>query len=227
MEEVRFMISEASKRIDVKDHVLRYWEDELKLQIGRNEMGHRYYKEADIELLKTVKQLKIQGFQLKAIKMLLPNLEALDTLDSQSIVKLKDELNGKVNEMLGDEKETLKETDKEEGTSLISSEEKQEIKDEANDKMGQFKAIMNHIILSALKENNSILTDEIGANVTDGVVKEMSYLMRLQEEKEEERFKKFDSTLRDYQKSRMMSAATLDGKNRKKSKFFKKNKVYI
>jgi DNA-binding transcriptional MerR regulator len=227
MEEVRFMISEASKRIDVKDHVLRYWEDELKLQIGRNEMGHRYYKEADIELLKTVKQLKVQGFQLKAIKMLLPNLEALDTLDSQSIVKLKDELNGKVNEMLGDEKETLKETDKEERTSLISSEEKQEIKDDANDKMGQFKAIMNHIILSALKENNSILTDEIGANVTDGVVKEMSYLMRLQEEKEEERFKKFDSTLRDYQKSRMMSAATLDGKNRKKSKFFKKNKVYI
>lgn len=223
MEEVRYMISEASKRIDVEAHVLRYWEDELELHIARNEMGHRYYKEADIELLKTVKQLKEQGFQLKAVKMLLPNLGKLDSLDSQTMVRLKDELNGKVIDMWKEEKEQ----ENEDGTSLVSSEQKQEIKEISNDKMEQFKAIMNHIILEALKENNATLSEEIGMNVTDGVIKEMSYLMRLQEEKEEERYKKFDSTLRDYQKSRMMAAATLDGKGRKKSKFFKKNKVYI
>jgi hypothetical protein len=92
--------------------------------------------------------------------------------------------------------------------------------------MGQFKAIMNHIILSALKENNGVLTDEISSNVTDGVIREMNYLMRLQEEKEEERFRKFDTTLREYQKGKVMAAATYEKKG-KKSKFLKKNKIHI
>lgn len=223
MEEVRYMISEASKKVDVKDHVLRYWEDELKLPIARNEMGHRYYKESDIELLKVIKQMKEQGYQLKAVKMALSDFGKLDSSDSLTAEKLKEEINGRVNEMCGMEKNT----EQEDGTSLVMGEVKNEIKEQTNDKMGQFKAIMNHIILEALKENNTTLTDEISENVTDGVIKEMGYLMRLQEEKEEERYKKFDMTLRDYQKSRMMAASSLDGKGRKKSKFFKKNKVYI
>jgi DNA-binding transcriptional MerR regulator len=223
MDEVRYMISEASKKVDVEAHVLRYWEDELELPIARNEMGHRYYKEPDIELLKAIKQLKNQGFQLKAVKMLLPDLEKLDSQDSQSRVSLKDELNGKVIEMCGVEKRP----ENEDETSLVTDEVKHEIKEQPGDKMSQFRAIMNHIILDALKENNTVLSNDISVNVTDGVIKEMSYLMRLQEEKEEERYKKFDSTLRDYQKSRMMAAATFEGKGRKKSKFFKKNKVYI
>jgi MerR family transcriptional regulator, light-induced transcriptional regulator len=259
MEEVRYMISEASKRINVEAHVLRYWEDELELEIERNELGHRYYKEADIELLKMVKKLKAQGFQLKAVKMLLPNLGNLDSLDSQTMIRLKDELNGKVTEMwyeenlqetvqednhereINNQTENLKEDVQEntqeniqnsvqetnEGTSLVAKEDKSELTETSNDKMGQFKAIMNQIILSALKENNTTLSEEIGSNVTNGVIKEMSYLMRLQEEKEEERYKKFDSTLRDYQKSRMMAAAAFEGKGRKKSKFLKKNKLYI
>jgi MerR family transcriptional regulator, light-induced transcriptional regulator len=223
MEEVRYMISEASKRIDVEAHVLRYWEEELELPISRNEMGQRYYKETDIELLKKIKHLKEQGFQLKAVKMLLPNLNKPDSLDSQTMIGQNEEQDGKVIEMFQEEKIT----ETEEGTSMITGEEKHEVKEQSEDKMGQFKAIMNHIILSALKENNGTLSEEISMNVTDGVIKEMNYLMRLQEEKEEERYKKFDASLRDYQKSRMMAAATLDGKNKRKSKFFKKNKIYL
>lgn len=37
------MISDASSMVNVESHVLRYWEDELELNIPRNEMGHRYY----------------------------------------------------------------------------------------------------------------------------------------------------------------------------------------
>ena len=48
MGEVRFMISEAAKQVHVESHVLRYWEEELELVIGRTEMGHRYYTEDDI-----------------------------------------------------------------------------------------------------------------------------------------------------------------------------------
>ncbi len=247
MEEARYMISEASKRVEVEDHVLRYWEEQLELPIGRNEMGHRYYKESDIDLLKTIKHLKEQGFQLKAVKMLLPNLHKLEALDNQTMIRLKDELNGKVIELWGEEKNPtgdgtsmggtgMEETHQEhlksaatntEGTSLITNEKENEMKEQPGDKMSQFKAIMNQIIMSALKENNATLSDDISGYVTESVIKEMSFLMRLQEEKEEERFKKFDLTLRDYQKSRMMAAATLDGRKRNKSKFRKKSRLYI
>ena len=84
MDQVRYMISDASKMVEVESHVLRYWEEELELPIARNEMGHRYYTEDDIQLLKHIKKLKERGYQLKAIKMdisengeLIPQEEAL------------------------------------------------------------------------------------------------------------------------------------------------------
>ena len=54
MGEVRFMISEAAKQVDVESHVLRYWEEELGLTIGRTEMGHRYYTKDDIQLFRCI-----------------------------------------------------------------------------------------------------------------------------------------------------------------------------
>ena len=69
MDQVRYMISDASRMVEVESHVLRYWEEELELPIARNEMGHRYYTEDDIQLLKHIKKLKERGYQLKAIKM--------------------------------------------------------------------------------------------------------------------------------------------------------------
>jgi DNA-binding transcriptional MerR regulator len=69
MDQVRYMISDAAKLVEVESHVLRYLEEELELPIARNEMGHRYYTEDDIQLLKHIKKLKERGYQLKAIKM--------------------------------------------------------------------------------------------------------------------------------------------------------------
>jgi MerR family transcriptional regulator, light-induced transcriptional regulator len=218
VEEVRYMISEAAKRVDVEAHVLRNWQKELDLPISRNEMDQRYYKESDIGLLKRVKYLKEQGFQLKAIKMILENNNETEMFESES-ARLVEDKQGM--EQLHEE-HPLETNDE---TSLIT-EENHEIKEDAGSKMDQFKAIMSHIIVSALKENNEALAEEVGINVTDGVIREMNYLMRIQEEKQEERFKKFDSVLRDYQKGRQLIAATSEHK-KKKSKFFRKNKVYI
>ena len=61
MKEVRYMISDAAKKINVEPHVLRYWEEELEVGIPRNEMGHRYYTEEDIARFRRVKELKEQG----------------------------------------------------------------------------------------------------------------------------------------------------------------------
>jgi len=74
MGEVHYMISEAAKRVCVESHVLRYWEEELDLCIGRTEMGHRYYTEEDVQLFNCIKELKEQGMQLKDLKNLIPDM---------------------------------------------------------------------------------------------------------------------------------------------------------
>ena len=68
MSEVHYLISDASRQVDVESHVLRYWEEELELDIPRNDMGHRYYTEYHIRLFRQIKDLKEKGYQLKAIK---------------------------------------------------------------------------------------------------------------------------------------------------------------
>jgi DNA-binding transcriptional MerR regulator len=68
MEAEKCTITAAAKKVGVEAHVLRYWEEELGLQIARNDLGHRCYTEEDIRLLSQVKQLKDGGIGLKAIR---------------------------------------------------------------------------------------------------------------------------------------------------------------
>ena len=75
MGEVHYMISEAAKRVNMETHVLRHWEEELGLAIGRTEMGHRYYTEEDIRLFNCIKELKEQGMTLKELKDLIPEMQ--------------------------------------------------------------------------------------------------------------------------------------------------------
>ena len=63
MGDVHYMISEAAKHVGVESHVLRYWEEELDLPIGRTEMGHRHYTEEDIQLFSCIKELTPEGDQ--------------------------------------------------------------------------------------------------------------------------------------------------------------------
>ncbi len=68
MSETRYLISEMSKMLQLEPHVLRYWEEELGFDIARNEMGHRYYTEKDLQRFIRVKELKKDGMQLREIK---------------------------------------------------------------------------------------------------------------------------------------------------------------
>lgn len=96
MEEKRYIISDASKLIEVEAHVLRYWEEELDISIPRNEMGHRYYTDFYIDLFKKIKELKDSGFQLKAIKILVPELMNMYDRGNESVDILKEELFSKL-----------------------------------------------------------------------------------------------------------------------------------
>ena len=72
MSESGYLVSQASKLLEVQSHVLRYWEEELLLPIGRNELGHRYYTRYDIQVILCIKELKKKGFSLKEIKKVIP-----------------------------------------------------------------------------------------------------------------------------------------------------------
>ena len=85
MGEVRFMISEAAKQVNVESHVLRYWEEELDLTIGRTEMGHRYYTDKDLEIFQKIKELKKEGLQLKTIKEKLHEKDEIPQVEEHRI----------------------------------------------------------------------------------------------------------------------------------------------
>lgn len=197
MGEKRYIISDASREVDVEAHVLRYWELELDLDIPRNEMGHRYYTDKHIKLLKDIKSLKERGFQLKAIKMVLPELQSSE--------------DNRIPEKIFERKQELDIAPVEVPLS-VSENQVQSV-----NKLQQFEAIMTNILSKTLVENNSVL----GREVSEHVIKEMDYLMRLNDEKEDERYKKLDETIRSYQKSRMESAVSDKPKRqRKKAKIF-------
>lgn len=157
MGEKRYIISDASKMLNVESHVLRYWEEELEITIPRNEMGHRYYTENHINLLKNVRDLKKQGYGLRAIKMMINDPK--DPNDAKALPE----------------------------TTT------------PNSKMEQFQAIMDKIVSKALKEGTMDLSKELSDNVSESVLKGMNYLMRVQDEKEEERYKKLDEVMRSRQ----------------------------
>lgn len=174
MGDIRYMISDASKMLDVESHVLRYWEEELEINIPRNEMGHRYYSQFHVNLLRNIRDLKRQGYGLRAIKMMItdPKEERrVPQITVERVTQLSENVEGKVE---GIEK--------------------------SNNKLEQFQEIMTRIVGNALKETTEELKKDLSQDVSDSVLKGVNYIMRVQDEKEEERYKKLDEALRNKQK---------------------------
>ncbi len=86
--EKRYTVRQAVTMTGVKSHVMRYWEEELDLHIGRNELGHRYYTPYDIQLFLKINELKSRGLQLKAIRKLIWQMEGDTSGFSQPKVRI-------------------------------------------------------------------------------------------------------------------------------------------
>ena len=142
MQETIYSVSEAVGNLELQSHVLRYWEEEMKLPIKRNELGHRYYTRWDIQVLLSIKELKKKGYSLKEI--------------------------GKLAELF---------YQKQEKESRISPE---------------FMEIISKLVKAQLKEKKT----------------------------GEDRYKKLDERIRNYQQSRREVAAALEKKNSKKKGIF-------
>ena len=200
MDGTHYSISEAGKLVGVESHVLRYWEDELQLKIPRNGKDYRYYTDLHIQLLKKVKELKEKGYQLKAIEQVLKRmLDGEEDVNPDEILRqnavniLKEGKTGEV--MAVEEKKSVKEGGGKQELSALSPEEK----------MQRFQQLMNHIIGNAVgqavKENSEAISGELSRQVNDRMVQELEYMMRISDEREEERFKMLDESLRAYQKN--------------------------
>lgn len=188
------LISDAAREVKVESHVLRYWEDELHLPIKRNELGHRYYTEEDVERFKQIKGMKERGLQLKAIKMILKDgkLDVLSTEGSGA---------GNVQRQQNPEAEEKPEL----AIDIIPNKNTQPevTRESREEKSRRLQWLLQQLIKQTLQENNGELCREI----RESVVKELDYQFRMQEEREEARdkmlaerdeeyFKRMDELLR-------------------------------
>ena len=156
-----YLISDAAKQVQVESHVLRYWEEELGLPIKRNEMGHRYYTQEDIERFREVRDLKERGLQLKAIRTLLLK-------DDYKMSSLTKQLPDNV----------------ERHVVMINKGEFVPIQEESREaKSIRLQQMLQHMITEAVRSNNREVCEEI----KESLLKELDYQFRLQEEREDER----------------------------------------
>lgn len=187
-------ISDAAKEVKVESHVLRYWEEELHLPIKRNELGHRYYTEEDVERFKQIKSMKERGLQLKAIKLILKDgkLDVLNSTDAEPVAR---------------EEKCLSEREEHQkggmAIDIIPNRQTQVVQENRDEKSRRLQWLLQQLIRDTLQENNGELCREI----KESVVKELDYQFRMQEEREEardkmmlqrdeEHYKKMDELLR-------------------------------
>lgn len=202
MEKVRYMISDAARMVALEQHVLRYWEDELQLDIPRNEMGHRYYTDDNIKEILRIKDLREKGYQLKAIRMYLKKEKRNEEKEQEARKKHVD-LDGFVTLTSAKElgfgedvdSECAIDTAADTGHMISRSEESQisaETQEQARIRVEQFQKLMTEIVANAMRENNEVLT----THVEERILKEMNYLMQEHYQLEEDHYKKLDEAIR-------------------------------
>ena len=179
VEEKQYKISEMTKKVQVEAHVLRYWEEELQLPIKRNNLGHRYYTEEDVERFLQIKQLKERGIQLKGIRSMLDlpveELESVSGVDSfgrkpvsQSIVM------------------KLPAADYS-GTNLTLENGKEE-------KAYRLQMLLKGLVKEAVAESNA----EMAMDIKESIIKEMDYQFRIAAEEQEKQKLRYQKQQEEY-----------------------------
>lgn len=246
MSETRYLISEASRITQVEAHVLRYWEEELGLSIGRNSMGHRYYTDKDIRIFMNIKELKKKGLQLRAIRDIISSQEVQEKKQEEELPRVivmrpqifqKQEADSEKNpesdtSIISGDRESKQ---KEKGTvrGKQADEQKRKVPEGSGKSQDQGKVAVKEKCEGENKDisRNLQVEGKDRAKAAVGFSKKeqqfgeiMERLIRQLEngEKKEERYRRLDAAIRRHQQSRKMAAATEENgrkrKNRKKKK---------
>ena len=221
MDEVRFMISEAAKQVQVESHVLRYWEEELGLHIGRTEMGHRYYTKDDIQLFLCIQKLKNEGLLLRELKPLIPQLTAVrrqfaGNKKSQGQVPAAADKKSAVQNTADITKSAAQDTDAitkstAQDTDAITKSTAPAVSTSAAEviettALEQVRGLIGDVLTEVVTSNNRTLEHTISENVTANVTKELSLLLHAKEIQDEEHYRKLDNLIRQQQAHRRETA---------------------
>ena len=205
MGEVRFMISEAAKQVQVESHVLRYWEEELGLTIGRTEMGHRYYTKDDIQLFRCIKKLKNEGMRLKDLKPLIPELKAtrLKLKESEESSSSSGKSAPAAAKKTDSSESSASKAAQLKPSSVTSLTPKSTGSSEAEvipvTQLEQVRSLIGDVLTEVVTNNNETLKKDISRTVTTDVMREMDLLFQSKERQEEEHFRKLDCLIRQQQ----------------------------
>ena len=159
-----------------------------------------------MKLLRSVKDLKEQGFQLKAIKKLLPDLERVEGMDPKILYRLREDLNNQVmREALEHSKGSVTSIeharDRYEKRQKIwqekSYEQEQAVESGMQqpgygqtqaaslERLRQFETMMRQMIRSSVEEVSQESEERICEAVSVRMQKEMNYLLMQKEELQE------------------------------------------
>lgn len=211
MQNKTYSIKEASEVLELESHTLRYYEDELELKIPRNSIGHRYYRNYDIQVFKHIIDLKEQGLQLKAIR---------------------NAIQSSYDPLKGEDWQEAQETYLQATTALSMSpkgnfndvaEAGFDITDINNTKVEQFRLMMKETFVQAIYENQEELKSELNHHIKykieEDMKEEIQKIENVYEEKDKERYRKLDETMREMQKIRSELIDITEQKKGKKSLF--------
>ena len=175
----------------------------------------RYYTKENIQEFQRIKELKEQGYQLKAIRMIVHNmspdaqaevgavhpgekqdLHQVTCTSNEKVIKPEQEPGAQVSHIPdGYAVKADLPVAAGQNTPRSAQNESQSVLDNT-DKMAQFTELMTQIVGTAIAANNQELSRCISEDVGEQVIKEMNYLMREQDEADEERFRKLDAAIR-------------------------------
>ena len=250
MAETRYIISDAARMINVEPHVLRYWEEELAIEIPRNELGHRYYTEKEIHLFENIRDLKEKGFQLKAIRLIITTLNEdapFGKKENAEVNMTEDELaaSSPATSQEQEDREHHKPEDQISSNETTGGSEEKEIKEKedrpvpvearpykvlsAEHKMKHFKTIMDGIVTEALQRNNVQLENTMISQVTDVVIQELGKVEERQDGQSERYYKLLDEAIRGKQRAgREVAAAKVPsyGVPKRRKRLFKRKFRY-
>ena len=143
--------------------------------------------------IEQIKLLQNEGFSTDQIERLMPKLEEVAALAKEERQELKE----RMEVLLPEKKEN----------TMISETEKS---------FQRMYSGFGGAVTELLRQNNEALLQQMDERVSNKIMKEMNYLFRERENLEEERYRKLDRTIREYQAARQRNAIE---EERKKKRF--------
>ncbi len=143
--------------------------------------------------LEYVKKLREEGFSTEQIDKLLPKLEEVAALKEEDRKELKE----RMEQLLPETKEEIA------------------VRSEAETSFQRMYMGFGGAVTELLKQNNESLLQEMDERISNRILKEMNYLFRERENLEEERYRKLDRTIREYQAARQRTSLEEERKKRK------------